>query len=104
MTQHRICKYLRHPTDLFIIPARRPPHEAEEAVGDPLTVDLCAWLTETHKALPPVLQRRAGGLDLNDGDCDHCPCFAPVDVTVPTSPLVPRYPDDQMPLPLEDRS
>lgn len=75
--QNRICKHLRHPTEAYVIPASASIEAMRRA--DELDIDLCNWLLETADGkLPPPLQRRAGGLDLNDGDCDSCPCFEPV--------------------------
>lgn len=75
--QNRICKYLRHPTEAFRLPAGASIEDMRRS--DELDIDLCNWLLETSgNNLPPPLQRRAGGIDLNNGDCDKCPLFEPV--------------------------
>ena len=78
MAQTRVCKFLRHPQEAFSV---GKAIDAEPKRMDPLEIDLCVWVTEKNKGheLPPVIQRRiGGGADLNDGDCDRCHCFEPV--------------------------
>lgn len=73
--QNRICKYLRHPTEAFVVPANAPIEAARRA--DELEIDLCVWLSEVvGDDIPPALRRRAGGA-IQDGDCDSCRCFEP---------------------------
>jgi len=90
--QQRICAYLRHPKEAFEVP-RGPdyshPHTAKHGDRriDETSIDLCDWLGSTHAALPDRLNKIAGGgLALNDGDCDRCPCFMPVNIGTPWRP------------------
>lgn len=83
--QSRICKHLRHPSEAFSVGIE--PDAREERM-DPLEIDLCAWLTsKVGEHIPPALSRRAGGgVGLNDGDCDTCPCFEPIEApAIPTT-------------------
>lgn len=84
--QSRICKYLRHPREAFVLPASAQIEEMER--GDELEIDLCVWLVETSGSrIPTVLDRKVGGgASMNDGDCDLCPCFEPV--VIPKMPTV----------------
>lgn len=47
--------------------------------ADELDIDLCIWLGETvGTTMPAALKRKAGGgVTMNDGECDSCPCFEP---------------------------
>lgn len=84
MSQSRVCKYLRHPSEAFVVGGPMKARDENCLTRmDPNEIDLCIWFEQKNRGhdVPPVLTRKVGGgADLIDGDCDRCPCFEPVSV------------------------
>lgn len=78
MSRAGTCKHCYAIQELWRIPANPQPHEAKEThIVMPEGYYACQWLDQFEK-LPPPLQRRNGGISIDEKDCDVCELYEPV--------------------------
>jgi hypothetical protein len=94
----RICRHARKTQEKWGASAPTPPADVPAHIaGDDARMTYAGWrrivdIDDNDPAnwecrwlgiapIPPPLARRA--YPLRAGDCDMCPCFAPVDISIP---------------------
>lgn len=82
MSRKGTCRHCWQIQEMFRVPLHRQPHEPEETKINQPDEYICNW-ADTLGALPPPLGRAAGGFMLRDEDCNACPHYEPVSVSIP---------------------